>query len=94
MPPLPCSLPCFPIRCRGIPFSTFLPGLAAAVQAAPQRHGLTASLIMCFVRHLGPQAAADTLEEVRGRHATIARRHLGWHVASAKALLRSLGVFG
>lgn len=48
---------------RGIPFSTFLPGLAAAVQAAPQRHGLTASLIMCFVRHLGPQAAADTLEE-------------------------------
>ncbi|KAL4458894.1 hypothetical protein ABPG75_013759 [Micractinium tetrahymenae] len=48
---------------RGVPFSTFLPGLAAAVQAAPQRHGLTASLIMCFVRHLGPQAAADTLEQ-------------------------------
>lgn len=52
----------------------FLPGLAAAAQAAQQRHGLTASLIMCFVRHLGPQAAAETLEQVGCRHITQSMR--------------------
>lgn len=48
---------------RGIPFSTFFPGLQRAAAAAPQRHGLTAALFMCFLRDLGPAAAADTLAE-------------------------------
>lgn len=48
---------------RGVPWSEFLPGLQQAVLDAPAKHGVTAGLIMCFLRHLGPQAAADTLEQ-------------------------------
>lgn len=55
----------FTIR-RGVPFSTFLPGLLRAVEGSQERHGVSASLIMCFLRNLGPQAAAQTLEQVRG----------------------------
>jgi adenosine deaminase len=30
---------------------------------APREHGITAGLTLCFVRHLGPDAAAETLTE-------------------------------
>lgn len=48
---------------RGVPFSTFFPGLQRAVEEAPARHGLTASLIMCFMRDLGAESAADVLQQ-------------------------------
>lgn len=69
----PFSATCLPLR--GVPWSEFLPGLQQAVLDAPAKHGVTAGLIMCFLRHLGPQAAADTLEQV-----PIASR---WDVACA-----------
>lgn len=49
---------------RDVPWSEFFPGLHQAVLDAPARHGVTAGLIMCFLRHLGPEAAAATLEQV------------------------------
>ncbi|KAI7841287.1 hypothetical protein COHA_005060 [Chlorella ohadii] len=48
---------------RGVPWSEFFPGLHQAVLDAPAKHGVTAGLIMCFLRHLGPEAAAATLEQ-------------------------------
>ncbi|KAL4859123.1 Adenine deaminase [Chlorella vulgaris] len=48
---------------RGIPFSTFFPGLQRAVADAPARHGLTACLLMCFMRDLGAESAAEVLQQ-------------------------------
>ncbi|PSC76844.1 adenosine deaminase [Micractinium conductrix] len=48
---------------RGVTWADFFPGLAEAVEGAEARHGLTAALIMCFMRDLGPEAAMQTLEE-------------------------------
>lgn len=53
------------LTARGMPWSEFFPGLQRAVREAPARHGLTAALILCFLRDLGPQAAADTLQQAR-----------------------------
>lgn len=63
LPPHP-SLPTANVG-RGIPFSVFFAGLQRAVAEAPARHGVTAGLIMCFLRDLGPLAAAETLQQVR-----------------------------
>lgn len=46
---------------RGIGFPLFMEGFAAAQRRAKDRHGLTSSLIMCFLRHLGGEAALETL---------------------------------
>jgi hypothetical protein len=35
------------------------------VQDAPARHGITAGLIMCFMRDLGAASAAEVLQMVR-----------------------------
>lgn len=48
-------------------WATFFPGLLRAVCEAPAVHGLTATLIMCFLRDLGPQAAAECLEQASDR---------------------------
>lgn len=48
-----------------MPWSEFFPGLHQAVLDALAKHGVSAGLIMCFLRHLGPEAAAETLEQVR-----------------------------
>ncbi|PRW60100.1 adenosine deaminase [Chlorella sorokiniana] len=48
---------------RGVPWSEFFPGLHQAVLDALAKHGVSAGLIMCFLRHLGPEAAAETLEQ-------------------------------
>lgn len=49
---------------RGVPFATFFPGLLAAVAGAQERHGISASLITCFLRDLGAEAAEQTLAQV------------------------------
>ena len=48
---------------RGIPFTVFMDGFRAAIARAGHQDGITAALILCFVRHLGPDAAAESLTE-------------------------------
>ena len=45
---------------RGIDFSVFMGGFAEAIDAAQERWGISAGLIMCFLRHLTGDAAVDT----------------------------------
>lgn len=47
---------------RGIPFPVFMNGLHAALDAARAELGISADLIMCFLRHLPAAAAMETLE--------------------------------
>src|SRR4029453_17092365 len=48
---------------RGIGFATVIGGLARACAEARTVHGVDASLIMCFLRHLSEDEAFATLEE-------------------------------
>jgi adenosine deaminase len=47
---------------RGIAFDVFMTGLHAATVAAGRDLGVSAALIMCFLRHLPAAAAMETLE--------------------------------
>jgi len=48
---------------RGVPFETVVRGLHHACQRAHAELGLSAKLIMCFLRHLSEEAALKTLDE-------------------------------
>ena len=48
---------------RGVPFATVIGGLSRAVDAARRELGVSALLIMCFLRHLSEEAAFATLED-------------------------------
>jgi adenosine deaminase len=48
---------------RGVPFETLIVGLEHAARRAKAEFGLSASLILCFLRHLSEQAAFATLEQ-------------------------------
>jgi adenosine deaminase len=48
---------------RGIPFDVFMPGFQRAKKEAQEKLGITAELILCFLRHLCPAAALETLEQ-------------------------------
>jgi len=47
---------------RGVPMETVIGGLSRACADAPRQHGLSATLILCFLRHLSEQEAFETLE--------------------------------
>ena len=47
---------------RDVPFAVFMNGLARAQADASARHGITSSLIMCFLRHLSEDDAFATLD--------------------------------
>jgi len=47
---------------RGVPFETVLRGLSRAVERAGRELGLSAALVMCFLRHLSQADAFETLE--------------------------------
>jgi adenosine deaminase len=47
---------------RGVPFETVIDGLWAAVSESERRHGITAKLIMCFLRDQSAESAMATLE--------------------------------
>jgi adenosine deaminase len=49
---------------RGVAVADVLLGLADALAGARERHGMSGGLIVCFLRHLGPDAATAALEEV------------------------------
>ncbi len=48
---------------RGVPMATVIEGLDRAVQRAPAELGVSASLILCFLRHLSETDAERTLDE-------------------------------
>ena len=48
---------------RGVSFATVIGGLSRACAEALPRHGIDASLILCFLRHLTEEDAFATLEE-------------------------------
>jgi adenosine deaminase len=48
---------------RGISFATVIGGLLAGMDAAAAKHGITAKLILCFLRHLDEAEAFETLEQ-------------------------------
>jgi len=50
---------------RGVPFETVIDGLTRAIERARGELGLSASLVMCFLRHLSEQAAFETLEQAQ-----------------------------
>lgn len=47
---------------RGIGFEVFMAGFRDAIEDARHRHRLSTSLILCFLRHLGGDAALATIE--------------------------------
>jgi adenine deaminase len=48
---------------RGVPIEVVIHGLSRACEAAQREHGISALLIMCFLRHLSEEAAFDTLAQ-------------------------------
>ncbi len=46
---------------NGVPLAAVMEGLSAAVRSAPSDHGISADLILCFLRDLGPAAADEML---------------------------------
>jgi adenosine deaminase len=46
---------------NGIPIEAVFEGLSSAVAEAQESHGVSADLILCFLRHLGADAADETL---------------------------------
>lgn len=48
---------------RGVPIESVITGLAHACRRAHAEFGLSARLILCFLRHLSEEAALETLEE-------------------------------
>ncbi len=48
---------------RGVPFSTVIDGLWSAVRTSQARHGISAKLIMCFLRDQTAASAMATIDE-------------------------------
>ena len=46
---------------HGVPLAAVFAGLSGALADARERHGLSADLILCFLRNLGADAAGETL---------------------------------
>ncbi|MFR9803569.1 adenosine deaminase [Pseudonocardia sp. RS010] len=46
---------------RGVPLEAVIRGLSSAFAAAEETHGVSAALILCFLRDLGPEAAEEIL---------------------------------
>lgn len=46
---------------RGIGFEVFMEGFRSGIADARSRHGISADLILCFLRHLGGDAALATI---------------------------------
>lgn len=51
---------------RNIGFGVFMEGFRSAIADAASRHGMSADLILCFLRHLSGDAALETLHLAEG----------------------------
>lgn len=49
---------------RGISFETVHLGIMQALQDGKKKLGISSSLILCFLRHLSPESAMETLKQV------------------------------
>ena len=47
---------------RGIGYDVFMEGFRSGISDARARHGISADLILCFLRHLGGEAALATIQ--------------------------------
>ncbi len=47
---------------RGIGFEVFMEGFRSGIADARRKHGISVGLIMCFLRHLGGEAALQTIQ--------------------------------
>ena len=56
---------------RGIAFETAIGGISRALKAGEVAYGISARLILCFLRHLSEEAAFETLEQARPHLALI-----------------------
>lgn len=56
---------------RGIGFEVFMPGFLRAIDDAEKERGISAGLILCFLRHLPGWAAVRTLEQASAYHGRI-----------------------
>ncbi|MGC5342561.1 adenosine deaminase [Streptomyces sp. DT24] len=50
---------------RGVPIGAVVEGLGRALERAEERHGVSAQLIMCFLRDLSAESALETLESAK-----------------------------
>lgn len=50
---------------RGVPFEVVINGLVRAKEDAHRKWGISAGLILCFLRHLSPEDALKTLDQAR-----------------------------
>ncbi|MCA3242729.1 MAG: adenosine deaminase [Rubrivivax sp.] len=48
---------------RGVPMGAVIEGLSRACRRAARKHGISADLILCFLRHLSEAEALQTLED-------------------------------
>jgi adenosine deaminase len=48
---------------RGVGFDVFMDGFRSGIADAESRHGLSADMILCFLRHLGGDEAMATIRE-------------------------------
>jgi adenosine deaminase len=48
---------------RGVPFAVVIQGIHRALREAEAELGMTSKLIMCFLRHLDPESALETLAQ-------------------------------
>ena len=48
---------------RGVPFDTVISGIHRALEEAARTLRMSSRLIMCFLRHLSPESAMQTLEQ-------------------------------
>ncbi|MBC8058100.1 MAG: adenosine deaminase [Rhizobiales bacterium] len=65
---------------RGVPIGAVIAGLTRACETAQREHGISALLIMCFLRHLSEDAAFETLESALP------------HLQSARRLVAGVGL--
>lgn len=47
---------------RGVPFDAVVTGYHRAAEEAPEKHGVDAHLVLCFLRDMSAESAAETLE--------------------------------
>jgi adenosine deaminase len=50
---------------RDVPFATMLEGILGALRDGEAKLGISSHVILCFLRHLGPEPAMQTLLQAR-----------------------------
>lgn len=51
---------------RGVGFEVFMDGFRSGMEDAASKHGISSDLILCFLRHLSPESALETMQAAEG----------------------------